>query len=174
LPRIELISQAVTLPGTTADGDWPLATPLPDLRRIPLRRLTCFLRVPPISGAKRAIIDTGAPLSLFPHQVWAGDFGWREGRDFDVLPVAGNPPLIGQALSYRYAFRLARLRVTITLAGRGLSGPRLQVDSLVTQLAEPGGPPFILLGLWGGVLDGRRLAFGTAPDGDPSAALDWD
>jgi hypothetical protein len=60
------------------------------------------------------------------------------------------------------------------LGGQHLTGPRLQIDSLVTQLAEPGGPPFILLGLWGGVLDGRRLAFGTAPDGDPTAALDWE
>jgi hypothetical protein len=130
--------------------------------------------VPPIPGAKRAIIDTGAPLSSFPHQVWANEFRWREGRDFDTLPVAGNPPLVGQTLSFRYSFRLVRLRVPVTLAGRDLTGPRLQVDSLVTQLTEPGGPPFILLGLWGGVLDGRSLKFNTAPDGDPSAALEWD
>lgn len=174
MPRIELISEAAPASGTTADGDWPLAAPPPGLRRIPLRRLTCYLRVPPIPGARKAISDTGAPLSLFPHHVWSAHYNWREGRDFDILPVAGDPPLTGQLLSHRYSFRLARLRIPIFLAGKDLTGPRLQIDSLVTQLAEPGGPPFILLGLWGGVLDDRKLAFGTAPDGDPSAALDWD
>ena len=174
MPRIELVTQPMTPPGTTVNGDWPLAAPSRGLRRIPLRRLTCFLRVPPIPGAKRAIIDTGAPLTYFPHQVWANEFNWREGRDFDILPVVGNPPLVGQTLSSLYAFRLARLRVPIFLAGRDLTGPRLQIDSLVTQLCEPGGPPVILLGLWGGVLDGRRLAFGSAHDGDPSAALEWE
>ncbi len=64
--------------------------------------------------------------------------------------MAGNAPLVGQTLGFRYSFRLARLRVPIFLAGRDLAGPRLQIDSLVTQLAEPGGPPVILLGLWGG------------------------
>jgi hypothetical protein len=174
LPRVELIIEPVEIRGVADDGDISLDPPQPGLARVPLRRLTCYLRVPLVPGAQRAVIDTGAALSYFPHQVWANDFRWREGRDFDTLPVAGNPPLVGQTLGFRYSFRLVRLRVPVTLAGRDLTAPRLQVDSLVTQLAEPGGPPVVLLGLWGGVLDGRRLAFATAPDGVPSAALDWD
>lgn len=174
MPRVELIVEPVEIRGVAADGDIPLEPPQPGLARVPLRRLTCYLRVPLVPGAQRAVIDTGAPISYFPHQIWANDFRWREGRDFDILPIAGNPPLVGQTLGFRYPFRLARLRVPIILAGRDLRAPRLQVDSLVTQLAERGGPTVILLGLWGGVLDGRRLEFGTAPDGDPTAALGWD
>ena len=44
------------------------------------------------------------------------------------------------------------------LAGKDLKAKRLRIDSLVCQLADPGGPPFVILGLWGGILEGRRLA----------------
>lgn len=174
MPALDLYVDTVRLGVSAPTGDYRIAPTTRGVGRIPLRQLSCALRVPPIPGAKRAIIDTGAPLSLFPHHTWANEFRWREGRDFDVLPVAGDPPLTGRVLSHRYAFRLARLRVPITLAGRDLAGPRLQVDSLVTQLAEPGGPAFILLGLWGGVLDGRRLLFDAAADGGITAAVAWD
>jgi hypothetical protein len=147
VPSLDLYVDPIRISALAGGGDIRLDPPTAGLPRVPLRQLSCALRVPPIPGAKRAIIDTGAPLSLFPHQVWADEYRWREGRDFDILTVAGNPPLRGHMLGLRYAFRLARLRVPITLAGQNLTGPRLQIDSLVTQLAEPGGPPFILLGL---------------------------
>lgn len=174
MPALDLYVEPIRLGGSAPTGEYRIAPTTREVERVPLRQLSCLLRVPPIPGAKRAILDTGAPLSHFPHQVWANEFNWREGRDFHVLPVAGNPPLVGQTLGFRYSFRLVRLRVPVVLAGRDLTAPRLQVDSLVTQLAEPGGPPFILLGLWGGVLDGRRLSFGTATDADMTAALEWD
>ena len=48
--------------------------------------------------------------------------------------------------------------MSVELAGRDPKGDRLRLDSLVCQLADAGGPPFVLLGLWGGALTGRRLA----------------
>jgi hypothetical protein len=136
MPALELYVEPVRLRNMASAGDFILELPAVGLGRIPLRQLTCVLRVPRVPGARRAVIDTGAPLSHFPHQVWAHEFNWREGRDFDILPVVGDPTLRGQLLGYSYTFRLARLRVPVTLAGQNLSGPRLQVDSLVTQFSS--------------------------------------
>jgi hypothetical protein len=80
----------------------------------------------------------------------------------------------GQVLQYRYSFRLARLRVPVVLLGMDLKGDRLTLDSLVCQLADPGGPPFIILGLWGGALTNRRLVIDEEPGGDDVLArLEW-
>jgi hypothetical protein len=152
-------------------GNLDLDPPVPGLNRILLRQLVCSLRVPPIPGAYEAVIDTGAPLSVFPHALWYHPFGWRVGRDFDELSVAGiGTTLQGQVLGYRYSCRLARLRVPVELAGRDPKGARLRLDALVCQLADTGGPPFVLLGLWGGALTGRRLAIEPQPDSDDLVA----
>jgi hypothetical protein len=156
-----------------AGGILPLDPPLAGLSRVLLRRLTCNLRVPPTPGVKLALVDTGAPLALFPHDVWAHDYGWQVGRDFDELSVPGLS-LSGQVLQYRYSFRLARLRMPIVLSGKSLTGDRLQLDSLVCQFATPGGPPFIILGLWGGAFTNRRLVIDEEPGGDDLLArLEW-
>lgn len=73
-------------------------------------------------------------------------------------------------LHHHYSLRLARLRVPVELAGRDPKGDRLQIDSLVCQLADAGGPPFTLLGLWGGTLTGRKLAVDPQPNSDDLTA----
>jgi hypothetical protein len=171
LPTLELIVEPPdlrTLPGT---GNLPIDPPLPGLNQVLLRRLSCWLRVPPIPGAYTAVIDTGAPLTVFPHRLWNQQFRWQAGRDYDELPVAGvGPVLQGQVLGYRYSCRLARLRVGVELAGRDPKGDRLRLDSLVCQLADAGGPPYVILGLWGGPLVGRRLAVEPQPGADDLTA----
>lgn len=166
MPLIDLITEKFEGVGLPPDGNLVLDPPLPGLDRVLLRRLFCWLRVPPIPGAKTAVIDTGAPLTIFPHSVWYSDYGWRAGRDYDELTVAGGAALSGQVLGHRYTLRLARLRVPVVLSGKNLKGDRLQLDSLVCQLADPGGPPFVLLGLWGGPFDNRKLAVEREPNGD--------
>ena len=149
------------------DGNLVLSPPLPGLSRVLIRHLYCSLRVPPVPGAYPAVLDTGAPLTVFPHNLWSNQFKWRAGRDYDELPVVGiGTVLTGQVLGYRYSFRLARLRVPVELAGRDPKGDRLRLDSLVCQLADAGGPPFVLLGLWGGAFTGRRLAVEPQPNSD--------
>ncbi len=149
------------------DGNLALNPAVPGLNRVLIRDLSCVLRVPPISGAYHAILDTGAPLTIFPRSLWGHQFRWQAGRDYDELSVAGiGTALTGQVLGYRYAFRLARLRVPVELAGRDPKGDRLRLDALVCQLADTGGPPFILLGLWGGPYTGRRLAVEPQPNLD--------
>jgi hypothetical protein len=115
----------------------------------------------------RPRIDTRALLTVFPYQVWKNDFAWQAGRDFDEISIAGiGTTLTGQVLHHRYTCRLARLRVPAELAGSNLKGDRLRIDSLVCQLAGQGGPPYIILGLWGGGFTGRQLAIEPQPNTD--------
>ena len=165
MPTLELfVSPPPPIQNLPTNGNLIVAPPVPGLPRVLLRRLTCSIRVPPAPGVLAALLDTGAPLTVFPHQVWSGKYGWRAGRDFDEIPI--GTVLSGQVSRHRYSFRLARLRVPVILSGKNLGGPRLQLDSLVCQLADPGGPPFIILGLWRGVFTNRRLVIDEEPAGD--------
>lgn len=166
MPALELFVRPPLL-FIPPDGNLVLSPPVLDLNRVLIRELSCTLRVPPIPGAYHAIFDTGAPLTIFPYDLWHHRFGWQAGRDFDELSVAGvGATLQGQVLGRRYTCRLARLRVPVELAGRDLKGDRLRFDSLVCQLADANGPPFILLGLWGGALTGRRLVIEPLSNSD--------
>lgn len=169
MPVLELFVSPPNIPTLPASGNLDLSPAVPGLGRVPIRRLVCSLRVPPIPGAREAILDTGAPLSIFPHRVLSGDYNWKAGRDYDELSVAGGAPT-GQVLGFHYSFRLVRLRVPVVLSGKNLKGDRLRIDSLVCQLAKAGGPTFILLGLWGGVFDNRRLVIDRDPAGDELTA----
>jgi hypothetical protein len=171
LPTLELIVDPIPAVGLPADGNLVLDPPQVGLSRVLLRRLYCWLRVPPIPGAQKAVIDTGAPLTVFPRQIWDHQFHWQAGRDYDELSVAGiGTTLRGQVLGHRYSCRLARLRVAIELAGRDPKSDRLRLNSLVCQLADAGGPPYVILGLWGGPLVGRRLAVEPQPSTDDLTA----
>jgi len=156
-------------------GNLLLDPPIPGLSRVLVRNLYCSLRVPPIPGVYDAILDSGAPLTVFPRTLWDHQFRWQAGRDYDELSVSGiGAALRGQVLGYSYSFRLARLRVPVELAGRDPKGDRLRLDALVCQLANAGGPPFTLLGLWGGAFTGRRLAVDPQPtSGDLTARLEF-
>jgi hypothetical protein len=89
VPSLDLFVSAPNLLGPLAGGNLDLNPPIPALHRVLLRRLLCALRAPPVPGAYAAVLDTGSPLALFPHDFWYNRFGWRAGRDFDELSVAG-------------------------------------------------------------------------------------
>jgi hypothetical protein len=164
---LDLFVSAPNLLGPLAGGNLDLNPPIPGLHRVLLRRLLCALRAPPVPGAYGAVLDTGSPLALFPHDFWHNRFGWRVGRDFDELSVAGiGTVLTVQVLGHQVSCRLARLRVPIELAGSNLAGNRLRLDSLVCQLADPSPLSFIILGLWGGAFTGRRLVVEPQPNSD--------
>jgi hypothetical protein len=167
VPAPDLLVEKLDVVGLPDDGNLLLDPPLSGLSRVLLRRLYCWLRVPPVPGVRKAVLDTGAPLTLFPYQVWKHDFGWQPGRDFDELSLAGvGTTLTGQVLGHRFSCRLARLRVPVELAGSDLKAPRLRLDSLICQLADAGGPSMIILGLWGGIFTDHRLVVESAPNSD--------
>jgi hypothetical protein len=167
VPTLDLYVEPISVINLPASGNLPLDQPLQSLNQVLLRRLCCLLRVRPIPGAKFAIIDTGAPMSVFPHNIWYHDFGWRSGRDFDELSIKGlGTKLHGQILGSRYSCRLARLRVPVELSGKNPKGDRLLLNSLVCQLADPANLSHPILGLWGGVFDNRSLVVNRKPGGD--------
>lgn len=174
MPALELFVSAPDVRNLPRNGNLPIDPPLAGLDRVLLRRLTYWLRVPPHPGAYDAVIDTGAPLTVIPREIWDHQFHWQAGRDYDDLSVPDiGTTFRGQVLGHHYSFRLARLRVAVELAGRDPKGDRLRLDSLVCQLADAGGPRYVILGLWGGPLVGRRLSVEPQPDDDLAARLEF-
>lgn len=174
MPALELFVEPKKTRTLPADGNILLDPRLPNLKRVLIRQLSCMMRVAPIPGVEFAYLDIGAPLSIIPYKVWYEKFGWRDGRDYHALNSAGISGLKGQVLEYHCSFQLAQLRVPVELAGKDLRAKRLRIDSLVCQLADPGGPPFVILGLWGGVFEGHRLAIDRLQGSDDlRASLEW-
>jgi hypothetical protein len=111
MPILDLFVGA-PVPFTPPDGNLNLNPPIPGLHRVLVRELACSLRVPPHPGVFKAILDTGAPLTIIPRDLWDYRFRWQAGRDYEELSVTGTgTTLRGQVLGYSYSFRLARLRV---------------------------------------------------------------
>jgi len=146
MPRLELFVEPVPVINLPADGNLLLDPPLPQIKRVLLRRLSCTLRFPPARGFFQAYLDSGTPISVFPYRVWHTCFGWQSGLHYDELSIAGvSKSLKAQVLTYSFNCRLARLRVPVELFGMNLRGDRLKLDSMVCQLADPGSMPYILL-----------------------------
>lgn len=162
MPRIYLASTPLRF-NFAPQGALALDPNQTGLSRVLLRHLTCLLRCE--SGTTRtpvlqeAVVDTGAPLTYFPRTIWETDFGWREGTDYERLNVPGVSHLRGSVLGFGYDFRLVRLIQPIEVVSLRPPFPALARHSVIAQLDEGGGPPFILLGLWGNVLEGTNLRF---------------
>ncbi len=115
------------------------------------------------SAMKEAIVDTGAPISIFPRSVWLG-FA-NEIEKLSLLGLGSESPVIALGGS-RFPFRLGRIVITVY---DGESRYLSATPILALFVDEPLGsrPPPVLLGLWRGVLEGRRLVMGPAL-GDPA------
>lgn len=137
---------------------------------MPLRQLRCYFRVPTATRIViyPAAIDTGAPVTVFPHDFWATRCGWRAGRDFDELPVLGTG-LTTRVLQHRFACRLVRMRRTLDVYGRHLTGNVLHLDSMVALLADPAPLDYILFGL--SSLEGKAVRLDPRPDADDLIAF---
>jgi hypothetical protein len=184
MPSLPLIVRGITLTQRRGQPDevefphgvLPLANPLagPPLARVRALRLVCNYRVPPVSGVREAILDTGAMLSLFPRELWRDQFRWREGVHFDLCDVVGLGSVFdAQLLGIGYRCHLARLRVPVEVAGPSPTGPRFRVENLVTQLVDDAEPRLTLFGLFGGVFEDRRLAVERSPTDDLVARMEW-
>lgn len=164
-------------------GNVPLSPPLtqPPLAFLRLRRLRCQCRVtlsaaPGDFGFADAVVDTGCPISLIPKHVWRGKFQLEEGKHFDVCHIADfgerfRSQLLGAALTCR----VVRLKVPVVLAGTSYApADLLRIDNLVAQLSDTDEPKEMLLGLWGGVFEGRRLVVDRVPTSDDlTARFEW-
>ena len=118
---------------------------------IPLTRFRCLLEVPGFRLPRDAIIDTGAPLIVFPKKVWSR---FQPGVDFDFLPFVGANPSPARVAGWQFNYQFARFRVPLTLLDTGLT-TRVPRPNVIAQFADsdPSGwqsiPP-VVIGLWGG------------------------
>jgi hypothetical protein len=80
-----------------------------------------------------------------------------------------------QLLGASLTCRVVRLKVPVVLAGTSYAAENLlRIDHLVAQLSDTDEPKEMLLGLWGGVFEGRRLVVDRTPNADDLAArLEW-
>jgi len=127
-------------------------------------------------GYADAVVDTGCPISLIPKKVWSGSFGYEEGKHFEVCSIAELGERVrSQLLGSSLTCRVVRLKVPVVLAGTSYAAENLlRIDHLVAQLSDTDEPKEMLLGLWGGVFEGRRLVVDRTPDGyDLTARFEW-
>ena len=125
--------------------DYP-GEPLPDLRNV--------IRLP-------AILDTGAPLSIFPFMIW-NVFA-------DRIRWLGQPPVAAprrvSILGGLFGYRLGRVRVGAVDPERRWLAPATLTALFLDDTA--GAPREVVFGLRNRLLDRRRLRHEPEPGADP-------
>ncbi|HSQ57324.1 MAG TPA: hypothetical protein VLM40_16500 [Gemmata sp.] len=156
-------------------GPLPLVLPHGGRFQAPRLRFHCLLRLPEHLLPRDGIVDTGAPLSCFPLSIWTS---FRFGTDFEWLPFeAGFTPPTGQMIGWRYTFRIARFLVPLSLMDYATEVDRHNVIAAFAD-TDPPAPaarlalPPIIIGLWGGLLEGGKLAVSRTAAGQVAGELD--
>jgi hypothetical protein len=128
-------------------------------------RLICLVGLPGHLTPLDAVIDTGSPLTIVPQPVWSL---LREGTDFEWLPFApGTVPPPANILGRSFTYQIARFLGPVDLMDYTTLVPR---PGVIAQFAagNPTGSPtragaLVVIGLWGGVLEGCRIHIGRDP-----------
>lgn len=160
------------LPFLSTDGALPL------FRYLPWYRLMARLFVEPIAGevlendiAFDAIVDTGAPLTTFPFEVWH-DFRdhirWHDQPPREDVDDAGEPlPWQVSVGGGTWGFRLGRVRLGLT-DGESRVTPAVVTTCLFLDAVPPNPGPRpprqAVLGLRTPLLDRRQLRHAGTTD----------
>src|SRR5262249_15236376 len=85
----------------------PVDEPSGNRLLIPRIQFRCWLRLPGVIFPRDVIIDTGAPFTCFPEDVWQP---LHAGVDYEWLafPTGYTPPR-AQTVGWNFTFRFARL-----------------------------------------------------------------
>jgi len=144
---------------------------------IPRLQFRCWVRLPNTFMPRDGIIDTGSPLTWFPEDVWSP---FQHGRDFEWLPFApGYTPPRGQTGGWAFSFRMARLLQPMSLFD---TQTELIREGTIVQFTDGNPlapmnskrPPLVVIGLWGGILEGTNLRMTTnATTGQTLGSLEW-
>ena len=143
---------------------------------LPRIQFRCLVRLPRIAMPRDGIIDTGSPFTRLPEAIWQH---FQPGIDFEELPFeAGYLPPRGQTAGWNFTFRMARMLQPVGLHD---GQTELTRDGVVVQLADGDPPAFarsnapavVVVGLWGGLLEGTAVRVATDPGGNLSGSLEW-
>jgi hypothetical protein len=170
VPTIRLVAQ-IQRPPT------PVVLPVGGTLNIPTVQYRCLIRLPNYLLPQDAIIDTGAPLIYFPKLVWGG---LRDGTDFEWLPfAAGVQPPQARITRWQFTYRFARLLAPIGVMDYTTEVDRPEVVAAFADSDPPApatrkSPAPIIVGLWGGLLEGGRIAVGRDPvSGHVTGAIEF-
>ncbi len=147
-------------------GSLPLSLQGGGLLQAPRLRLHCLVRLPQFMMPRDGVIDTGAPFTCFPRSIWSR---FREGTDYEWLPFdTGFQPPLGQLMGWRFSFRMAQFLTPLTIMGYSSEVDR---PGVVAQFADGDPPgrsghmlPWVMIGVWGGILEGSKLAIDRGPN----------
>src|SRR5262249_44715826 len=154
----------------------PVITPAGGTIQVPRPQFRCLLRVPNALFPRDTVIDTGAPVTCFPEAIWSQ---FREGTDFEWLPFApGVQPPRGQMINWQFSFQMARFLVSRALVDYTSLIERPEVVAQFATGNPPSAPgqrslPPIVIGLWGGVLEGGRIVIGRTANGQVSGEIEF-
>ena len=145
-----------------ATGQWanPLYVDLPGggSLAIPQPQFRCLIRLPNQLLPKDALIDTGAPFTFLPEEVW---MPLRVGSDYEWLPfTAGTRPPPARIAGWQFTFRIARFLAPLTLLDYSTVVERHGVIAAFAAgsvSATRKSLPPIIIGLWGGLLEGGQV-----------------
>jgi hypothetical protein len=136
---------------------------------LPVYRLRLWVRVGGEYAQRQAVLDTGAPLTIFSKQVWAplharGAIEW-----ISPAPAAGQPLSRTTVLHGTYPIRLGRIQVQpVDLATGALRATRILVQCTEDERQQPNDPeplPRLLIFGMAELLIGRKLTVEVSPDG---------
>jgi hypothetical protein len=158
VPTIRLTAHALIAPR-------PVVLPSGRTIDVSSDQFRCLIRLPNQILPYDAVIDTGAPLVYFPQLVWSR---LRDGIDFEWLtPVAGaSPP--AQIGRWQFTFQMARFLAPLWLMDYSTEVERPEVIAAFASSNPPAPPtrqalPPIVIGLWGGLLEGGRIGVARDP-----------
>ena len=167
MPQISLQTYQL---GADLPAEEPSGRPL----LVPRLQFRCWVRLPNMTMPRDGLVDTGSPLSWFPEDIWKS---FRPGIDFEWLPFeAGYVPPRAHTAGWTFTFRMARMLQPIALLD---TATELERPGVIVQFADGNPPsskrlPLLVLGLWGGVLEGTNLRLTRdAATGHTLGTLDW-
>ena len=162
------------LPLSTYYSPSPLRVDEPNgaARVIPLPQFRCLVRLPGVLLPRDAVIDTGSPLTWMPEAIWSR---FQPGIDYEWLPwSSGFSPPAGRTAGWNFTFRMARFLQPVSLFHLN-SREELVRTRVIAQFADgnppsaalSNAPPRVVIGLWGGLLEGTNLRITTNPRDRP-------
>ncbi|MBA4065174.1 MAG: hypothetical protein C0501_15955 [Isosphaera sp.] len=146
----------------------PSGNPVP----VPRPQLRCLVKLPGALLPQDGVIDTGAPLTTVPEDLWRP---LQAGTDYEWLIFPpGTPTPVGVMAHWRYTFRLARFLAPVTLIDYATAVDRPGVVAAFADSNPPAagrGLPPVVVGLWGGLLEGGAVAVDRTPGGRVAGEL---